>query len=63
MLAAWELPPVGGDTLFANQYLAWEMLSDGMKALLRPLRAGQQLGQGLGPDHPQPRRRRRTGRG
>ena len=39
MLAARELPPVGGDTLFANQYLAWETLSEGMKAMLRPLRA------------------------
>ena len=29
-----EVPPVGGDTLFANMYLAYETLSDGMKALL-----------------------------
>jgi len=39
VLAARELPPVGGDTLFANQYMAWETLSDGMKDLLRPLKA------------------------
>ncbi len=39
MLVARELPPHGGDTLFANQYLAWETLSDGMKAMLAPLRA------------------------
>ena len=39
LLAARELPPYGGDTLFANQYLAWERLSAGMRRLLAPLRA------------------------
>jgi len=38
ILLARELPPFGGDTLFANMYLAYETLSDGMKALLGPLK-------------------------
>jgi alpha-ketoglutarate-dependent taurine dioxygenase len=37
MLLAREVPPVGGDTLFANQYLAWETLSEGMKRMLAKL--------------------------
>ena len=39
LLYAVELPPVGGDTIWASQYLAYEALSDGLKALLEPLRA------------------------
>jgi taurine dioxygenase len=34
MLVAREIPPFGGDTLFANMYLAYETLSDGMKRML-----------------------------
>jgi taurine dioxygenase len=34
MLLAREVPPVGGDTLFANQYLAYESLSSGMRRVL-----------------------------
>ena len=34
ILVARELPPYGGDTLFANMALAYERLSDGMKRLL-----------------------------
>ncbi len=34
MLYAKEVPPKGGDTLFANAYLAYESLSEGMKKML-----------------------------
>jgi taurine dioxygenase len=34
MLLAHEVPPYGGDTMFANQYLAYEALSDGLKQTL-----------------------------
>jgi len=34
MLIAREVPPYGGDTLFANMYLAYESLSAGMRRLL-----------------------------
>lgn len=33
MLYAKQVPSAGGDTMFTNQYLAYESLSDGMKAL------------------------------
>tara|TARA_B100000676_G_scaffold255139_1_gene261839 strand:- start:214 stop:1059 length:846 start_codon:yes stop_codon:yes gene_type:complete len=39
ILHALETPPKGGDTLFANQYLAYETLSDGLKATLDGLKA------------------------
>ena len=34
MLVAREVPPAGGDTEFANMYLAYETLSDGLKRVL-----------------------------
>ena len=37
MLVAREVPPFGGDTEFANMYLAYEELSAGMRAMLDPL--------------------------
>ena len=39
ILYAKELPKIGGDTLFANMYTAYETLSDGMKTMLAPLNA------------------------
>ena len=39
MLLAREVPPAGGDTLFANMYLAYETLSDGMQRMLAGLAA------------------------
>ena len=33
-----DKPPIGGDTLFANQHLAWDRLSDGLKQTLSGLR-------------------------
>lgn len=39
LLQAVELPPVGGDTIWANQYLAYESLSAGLQKLLDSLRA------------------------
>lgn len=39
LLVAREVPPQGGDTLFANQYLAYETLSPRLRAMLDGLRA------------------------
>ena len=39
VLYAVELPPYGGDTLFANQYLAYESLSAGLQLTLAGLTA------------------------
>ena len=37
LLYAIEVPPAGGDTIFSNQYLAYETLSDGLKKTLSSL--------------------------
>ena len=39
MLLARQIPPVGGDTLFANGYVAYETLSDGLRGILDRLDA------------------------
>ncbi len=39
MLVAREVPPAGGDTEFANMYMAYEALSEGLTRLLEPLLA------------------------
>jgi taurine dioxygenase len=37
LLRCVELPDVGGDTMFANMYMAYDSLSDGMKKMLAGL--------------------------
>src|SRR5207344_3456632 len=39
MLVAREVPPYGGDTMWANMYAAYESLSPGMQRMLDGLRA------------------------
>ena len=39
ILLAKETPKIGGDTLFANMYRAYETLSDGMKKTLKSMKA------------------------
>ena len=39
ILAAQDLPAMGGDTMWCNQYLAYDRLSDGLKAMLNGVRA------------------------
>jgi taurine dioxygenase len=48
ILAAQELPAAGGDTMWANQYLAYERLSSGMQSLLADLK-GRFIGSGRSP--------------
>lgn len=48
LLHAREVPAYGGDTVWANQYLAYETLSGGLKATLRELRAVHSAGMAYG---------------
>ncbi len=49
ILHARQTPPFGGDTLFANQYLAWEALSPGLRAMLGGMRAMHSARRPYGP--------------
>ncbi|HMC39620.1 MAG TPA: TauD/TfdA family dioxygenase [Acidimicrobiales bacterium] len=48
LLHAHEVPPFGGDTLWANQYLAFETLSSGLRDTLVGLRAVHSAGLAYG---------------
>jgi taurine dioxygenase len=48
LLHAWEVPAFGGDTVWANQYLAYESLSPGLKETLTGLRAVHSAGMAYG---------------
>jgi taurine dioxygenase len=48
LLHAWEVPDHGGDTIWSNQYLAYEMLSGGLKQTVKRLRAVHSAGMAYG---------------
>lgn len=56
-----DIPAVGGDTLFANQYLAYERLSDGMKNMLDGLIAAHSAGSQYGPQGESDRNKEKRG--
>lgn len=53
ILYAREVPQVGGDTIFASQYAAYEALSEGMKETLLGMRALHSSRQAFGSIQPQ----------
>jgi taurine dioxygenase len=58
VLHARQLPPFGGDTMFANQYLAWDSLSEGLRRTLEGLRAVHSARRPYGPQGTYSDRRR-----
>src|ERR1700683_4679939 len=48
LLHAWEVPDHGGDTVWSNQYLAYETLSEGLRATLDRLDAVHSAGMAYG---------------
>ena len=48
LLHAWDVPDHGGDTVWSNQYLAYDSLSHGLKATLDGLRAVHSAGLAYG---------------
>jgi taurine dioxygenase len=48
MLQAWDVPPYGGDTIWANQYQAFETLPADLRERLRGLRATHSAGRAYG---------------
>lgn len=60
LLYAIEVPPVGGDTLFSSQTIAYERLSDGMKSLIDPLKCIHTDRKVAGPNSPMAKAKRST---
>ena len=48
LLHAWDVPDHGGDTVWSNQYLAYETLSAGLRATLRGLQGVHSAGMAYG---------------
>jgi len=48
VLHAWDVPPAGGDTMWANQYLAYETLPDSVKEQIADLQATHSAGMAYG---------------
>jgi len=52
ILYAVEVPPYGGDTMFASQYMAHDALSEGMRRMLEHVRALHSDRNSAGPNNP-----------